>query len=1127
MLYLCIFIIFLDSLDILRPRVKRFCENTRKKTVSKSHRYFNTFRDDSNITGHSISANIERAAASSTSLVLKKTSQREILEKYSVVSYTSLLRANRNPSSELTTRDKPLIKVTVIPKSHQTQTSKHRRRTPTTNKIQNTVSNHEIHTKNLYLVVAGRKKEKVYEIKTTGSAKFSAETIKHRIHYNDKSVKDRSSIKQIIQSLNMDKKKRKGKFRKDNKKFAASLVPDSVDSHHDCRCVRDGRNVDGRKSRVRIFGQVGLTDDERYVLKCDATVDGEPIMTKMISERPGPSQYSVNDVIEPIKYRDCYDTMACFGGYCENDNNYSVENQGTQVNFSLCTTNNTMFTPKRNQTIQCNYASVPNTMNVTGDESERNIVKETQSPLVIISVYPKQELNEAKITKNSVFTNTRPISPRSPTNVNKNIGRNEIYGRGFEKRNDTSPKPSRSPSPKRKNVNSQQKRKDIYQTHAKLPRSRTNSPNRSATCSYKGRMTQNNDRIQTYSSPKTTDESDVFTAKNMQKINNILMSRGNKTNSEIKKALVDDYTRHITETLDKYADKSPRHETSKVKINIDSENEYYDVKFEQGQRTTDLQIRKTLKEAALQNCGLNQRSLSPDNLYLLPEKEHTRKSVSPFKNVRKINDPKGITIRNSKLNVRDSIEICHKRDGGPSKKDAQTHKYTKQSECCRDTDFLAPIKHYKGDSCELPDPIERDKQIRQLLGIVKGKTNNKKQDDMYGGVVGDHGLFDCVYKRDREKTIEKAVSPHDNCGCKSAFSNQIHKLKTNTDQAESAVERTSLYQQLILNRNIQVFLQVEQFTKQKPIILSRKQYDKVKRTIQRTISRKISQEKRKKTCKCSLISVGEVRKRTQHDLPLAPESNKQTQTDEHKFEYRESFDRGDPVGLKISTKKKLRIDDSVTKFPYGPKKPSQVKTIVLFDSKARNGEMDNEYVNAPPRETSSSLEIHYATVGYMKKVTFSSTNVGSLSSSSIIRRNDSLFTIFKGRKRSATPNLGTSELSIPHIEVNSGSAKGFLDPIDSKPKKPFLRRLMSCLVMRSKTSDIKTPVPPHRVLTSVNSSIDSYQFSTSLGAIPMGSSLYDTTASFYTSHSIIPIGNRKMKRGFFSSVREFLTNRRS
>lgn len=89
---------------------------------------------------------------------------------------------------------------------------------------------------------------------------------------------------------------------------------------------------------------------------------------------------------------------------------------------------------------------------------------------------------------------------------------------------------------------------------------------------------------------------------------------------------------------------------------------------------------------------------------------------------------------------------------------------------------------------------------------------------------------------------------------------------------------SAIYQQLILNRNIQVFLQVEQFSKQKPIVLSRQQYDKVKKTIQKTITSKKSSQGRRNTLatkrESGEISIGEVRtKKVKEIVPLQKKTN--------------------------------------------------------------------------------------------------------------------------------------------------------------------------------------------------------------------------------------------------------------
>lgn len=92
---------------------------------------------------------------------------------------------------------------------------------------------------------------------------------------------------------------------------------------------------------------------------------------------------------------------------------------------------------------------------------------------------------------------------------------------------------------------------------------------------------------------------------------------------------------------------------------------------------------------------------------------------------------------------------------------------------------------------------------------------------------------------------------------------------------------------------------------------------------------------------------------------------------------------------------------------------------------------------------------------------------------------------FSGHRKSPTPNLGTSMYSLDSEDVmnSNKSTKLIMAPQDVKPnKRPFLRRLMSCLVMRStKSSVLKLPSTHAQDMPSVNSSVDSYHISTSLG----------------------------------------------
>jgi hypothetical protein len=218
----------------------------------------------------------------------------QILEQYTVLSYTSLYSTDQGEDIKATHKipghqEKPIIKVTVIPKTKQTQTSSiFRKRKSLGKRVQCSVSNHEnsVHAKNLYLVVAGSKREKVYEIKTTGSV-----TLNKPCNYSrDKDIplEQISSLKLVLDSLNMDQKSKREKKKKENERTVAMFPGNSSERANiknseiskDCKCF-DGedynlRNLRSPKDCVRITGRLGISQDDRYVLKCAATVNDKP-----------------------------------------------------------------------------------------------------------------------------------------------------------------------------------------------------------------------------------------------------------------------------------------------------------------------------------------------------------------------------------------------------------------------------------------------------------------------------------------------------------------------------------------------------------------------------------------------------------------------------------------------------------------------------------------------------------------------------------------------------------------------------------------------------------------------------------------------------------------------------------
>ncbi|XP_061722407.1 uncharacterized protein LOC133528918 [Cydia pomonella] len=178
-------------------------------------------------------------------------------------------------------------------------------------------------------------------------------------------------------------------------------------------------------------------------------------------------------------------------------------------------------------------------------------------------------------------------------------------------------------------------------------------------------------------------------------------------------------------------------------------------------------------------------------------------------------------------------------------------------------------------------------------------------------------------------------------------------------------------------------------------------------------------------------------------------------------------------------------------------------------------------------KTESVKDIEYRKMAIRKqRVRFSSSHSANyLSRTENVNKMDScsIQTIFKCQRKSLTPNLGTSACTLSNSSENIDSRfKFFEDSIQDKPKKPFLKRLISCLVF--KTSPVSQTKHPRGLLDggSPNNSFDSYYISTSLGAIEMSSSLYETSASFYSDHTV---PGTKIKRGFLSSVRGLLTRK--
>lgn len=87
-----------------------------------------------------------------------------------------------------------------------------------------------------------------------------------------------------------------------------------------------------------------------------------------------------------------------------------------------------------------------------------------------------------------------------------------------------------------------------------------------------------------------------------------------------KRTIVESYTKQLTDQMSQKDSIPARFDNSKVTINIDGDGEYYDVLFNQDKRSTDVTIRKTLKDMGSQKYEEEQEcSVSLENFMYVPE----------------------------------------------------------------------------------------------------------------------------------------------------------------------------------------------------------------------------------------------------------------------------------------------------------------------------------------------------------------------------------------------------------------------------------------------------------------------------------------------------------------------------
>ncbi|CAH0713712.1 unnamed protein product, partial [Brenthis ino] len=952
--------------------------------------------------------------------------------------YNTTTKLYKNKTSKFV---KPVLVVTVIPKHPTIRISKVFNKQKHYKKVQNTFSNYENSVQNLNLYSSkGKRRPKVSKVKTSESDILYN---KHNSKYADIT----------LDLLNMERNKRK--YVKTNR------LKDIKNKECFCKAKEDYKLEDknAQKNRVTIVGQLGLTQDERYVLKCAATVNDKPIPTNFSQvsnspDRPNMKQAFANE----------------------------QATQATQVNFNFSHNN-----PKKaykNQIVQCNCteSKVETTM------SRTNVLKESKSPLVVISVYPIQDetgdidTSPVKIIQHKNLQDRYKVKTQYnnfKNNEKQNNGRTLSSNKMVRTRN------SRSPSPV--NIAKKVSTKRTAGTNTFAINTRKQSPGRQG----------NRSKL-----PSKPDDLKIDLSHTVKQQSDNLKNKKAKFDVEhVKKALVSSFIKNI-EKIDKDVSKrkfiAPKDDASKVTINIEGDNENYDVMFERSEFDTGVSVRKTAKVNKKYKSNNEAGVSSMENFLMLSDD-----AVDQPNYVRKI-----ITTQ-SKLNVRDSLEINHRRERGSSSLKPNNNEFKKSGK--NDSNVFAQVKHFRGDNCSLTDPNDRDREIRELLGVIRDSRKSKISTD-----VQDKDRY-CVKKCSKSimtglsitNILQTKINKNGNSNAKvhnqklfskenylNKFTNANELTLLNKSPNSHDIKDPITSQNLILNRNIQVFLQLEQFNKSRPIILNRKQYNKVKRTIQCTISKKLSVDKNYRNGRNhSIVSIGEIKARSKH-LPLHFDREVQTERTEIKRILRNSKKR-----RSVQTRENNKSGNKIN----AAKSINDASIDIYRGGKEKYFVENNKF-----RKVVSSIEIRYTSVEYMKHTTTSSAHVAENERKSFhrIRQDNSIHTIFKGYRRSVTPNLGTSAFSLDSDRTDSNNSIRPSGAGDFKAKKPFLRRLISCLVMRSPPdSAFKRTLPLQG------------------RALEMSSSLYDTSASFYSNHATFPIN--KMKRGFFTSVREFLTSRRT
>ncbi|XP_063368476.1 uncharacterized protein LOC134656871 isoform X2 [Cydia amplana] len=421
-----------------------------------------------------------------------------------------------------------------------------------------------------------------------------------------------------------------------------------------------------RPGRIRITGRLGLTEDDECILKCDATLNDKPIPTQF---------HGADCAMLPLCYEACNEGLRSFrkqrdakvqakespvGARFYAPAATGKESQATQVDFQFIYSTATSPTEdfSRGKVMQkCACVNTVDNARAIYDNKENAGIglKKHQSPLIVISVYPKND----ESSENSGDTKPASIKTKEHKKEIKKIGR------------------SRSPSPAKNSkkiiekksdsrVNASTYKKTVRETARKVTRSKLNQTQSRSTVRTTGTKTKTESRT-----IKSTPKAQKTPPQSRRSNSPPIKQEEANVPEQLKRALINDFTKTYTEHINQ---RNPhldiplqtKHNVSNITIDIKGDSEYYNVKLEQdaGKLNTELTVRKPSRgpragDNTMSTMGETDTT-SLENFLYMPADEHRKRSFSQtlmFDGTDLTMD--GEDAEGNTLNVKDSIELSH------------------------------------------------------------------------------------------------------------------------------------------------------------------------------------------------------------------------------------------------------------------------------------------------------------------------------------------------------------------------------------------------------------------------------------------------------------------------------------